>query len=263
VAGDWMKVELELPDKPEVHAIAGRLKIDPDAVVGKLIRVWQWFDKHTTDGNAYGVTDLLIDRISGVSGFGEAMSFIGWLEQKNEYLVMPKFDRHTSASAKARALTAKRVASYKAKTNAEGNVGSVSDFSKDALPKEEKRRISIPTSDEVGCAQASPDHQGKKVNDCPHQEIIALYKELIPVGVVPKVWSGTRATHLKARWREDKKHQDLDYWRRLFIYITESSFLMGKVHDSSKRPFEISLDWIVMPDNFAKIIEGKYHGRDA
>jgi hypothetical protein len=110
MAGDWMKIELELPDKPEVHAIAGMLNIDSDAVVGKLIRVWQWFDKHTTDGNAYGVTYSLLDRITNVTGFAEAMVFVGWLEQKDKVLHMPKFDRHTSQSAKTRASTAKRVA---------------------------------------------------------------------------------------------------------------------------------------------------------
>ena len=109
MAGDWMKIELELPDKPEVHAIANTLNIDPDAVVGKLIRVWQWFDKHTTDGNAYGVTYSLLDRITNVTGFGEAMMFAGWLEQNDKYLTMPKFDRHNSKSAKTRALTSKRV----------------------------------------------------------------------------------------------------------------------------------------------------------
>lgn len=137
-----MKIELELPDKPEVHAIAARLQLDPDAVVGKLIRIWQWFDKHTTDGNAASVTFALPDRISGVSGFGEAMKVSGWLEQKDNMLVMPNFDRHTSASAKQRALTAKRVAKSKGKGNAEGNAKTVSG----ALPREEKRREEKTTS---------------------------------------------------------------------------------------------------------------------
>lgn len=137
MAGDWMKIELELPDKPEVHSIAATLNIDPDAVVGKLIRIWQWFDKHTTDGNAYGVTFSLPDRISGVTGFGEAMMFVGWLEQNDKYLVMPKFDRHTSKSAKTRALTAKRVSECKKKGNGKGNGDSVTS----ALPREEKRRV--------------------------------------------------------------------------------------------------------------------------
>lgn len=129
MAGDWMKIELELPDKPEVHEIAGILNIDPDAVTGKLIRVWSWFNKQTTNGNANGVTFSLLDRITCVTGFGEAMMFVGWIEQNDKVLCMPKFERHTSESAKTRALTAKRVNKKRSK-----NV-TVS-----ALPREEKRR---------------------------------------------------------------------------------------------------------------------------
>jgi hypothetical protein len=137
----WMKIDLELPDKPEVHAIASMLNIDSDAVVGKLIRIWQWFDKHTTDGNAYGVTFALPDRISSVTGFGEAMEFVGWLEQHDKTLVMPKFDRHTSESAKARALTAKRVSEHKEKSNAKGNAITVTKALSSALPREDKIRV--------------------------------------------------------------------------------------------------------------------------
>lgn len=129
MAGDWMKIELELPDKPEVHSMATTLNLDPDCIVGKLVRVWQWFDKHTVDGNAFGVTYSLLDRITRVTGFGEAMMFVGWMEQNDKTLTMPKFDRHTSASAKQRALTAKRVEKVRTKN-----------VTVEALPREEKRR---------------------------------------------------------------------------------------------------------------------------
>lgn len=108
MAGDWMKMELSLADKPEVHYIANALNIDPDSVIGKLFRVWAWFNTHTTDGNALGVTFSLVDRLAGVTGFGEAMQFAGWLEQRDKVLHMPRFDRHTSESAKKRALSQKR-----------------------------------------------------------------------------------------------------------------------------------------------------------
>jgi hypothetical protein len=108
MAGDWMKVELDLPDKPEVHYIAGALNISTAEVVGHLIRIWAWFDKHTEDGHAYGVTYALLDRITGVTGLGEVMMLAGWMEQHDKTLCMPKFDRHTSESAKKRALAASR-----------------------------------------------------------------------------------------------------------------------------------------------------------
>ena len=81
MAGDWLKVEVALPDKPEVWQIAGIIGLDPDAVVGKLIKVWRWFDAHTENGNAPGVTFALVDSKAGVTGFAEAMSLCGWLEQ--------------------------------------------------------------------------------------------------------------------------------------------------------------------------------------
>jgi hypothetical protein len=143
MSGDWMKVELDLPDKPEVFRIASILSLDPDSVVGKLVRVWSWFDKHTEDGNAHSVTFALVDRITGVTGFAEAMTFAGWLEQEGSILRIPKFERHNGKTAKNRALTAKRVASHKVKTNADGNDKGNAAIVSDALPREEKRREDI------------------------------------------------------------------------------------------------------------------------
>ena len=57
MAGDWIKVEVSTPDKREVLAITSAMGWDdPDYTVGKLIRVWRWFDQHSVDGNAAGVT---------------------------------------------------------------------------------------------------------------------------------------------------------------------------------------------------------------
>jgi hypothetical protein len=139
MAGDWLKIEVALPDKPEVWQIAGILGIDPDAVVGKLLKVWRWFDSHTEDGNANGVTYLLVDAKAGVTGFAEAMSLCGWLEQKGSVLSLPNFDRHNGKTAKNRALTAVRVANSRkqpVKSNAECNAANVTS----ALAREEKRR---------------------------------------------------------------------------------------------------------------------------
>ena len=135
MAGDWIKMELSLPDKPEVHYIASTLNIDPDAVIGKLLRVWAWFDMHTEDGNALGVTFALIDRLANVTGFGESMQFAGWLEQKDSFLTMPNFDKHTSESAKKRAQSAKRQKRFR-------NAHVTQPVTQGALPREEKRRDS-------------------------------------------------------------------------------------------------------------------------
>ena len=139
MAGDWLKFEKATLDKPEVFAIADALGLDPDTVLGKLIRVWSWFDSHTVDGNARRVTSSLLNRVAGNDGFIEAMAIEGWATIEGGSVQLPNFDRHNGETAKKRALTAKRVAKSRAKDengNAQGNDASVTS----ALAREEKRR---------------------------------------------------------------------------------------------------------------------------
>jgi hypothetical protein len=156
MAGDWMKVELDLPDKPEVEYIANALQLEPAAVVGHLIKVWAWFNKHTENGNAYGVTYSLLDRLTGVANFGEVMMLAGWMEQKDKTLSMPKFDRHTSESAKKRALSSSRTSRFR---NATVNAS----VTQSALPREEKRR-STTTSLSGGSKEPLPKDWFPKEN---------------------------------------------------------------------------------------------------
>lgn len=143
MAGDWIKMECATPDKPEVLAITASMGWDdPDLTVGKLFRVWRWFDQHTTDGNAAGVTEALLDRIALAKGFAAAMVDCGWLVLTDNGACLPKFGLHCGRTAKERAQTAKRVAAHKA--NADGNgenvTNSVTKSVSGALPREEKRR---------------------------------------------------------------------------------------------------------------------------
>jgi len=135
MAGDWIKFELTTLDKPEVCQIADLADIDPDAVVGKLMRVWGWFDQQTENGNAPSVSKKLLDRLVGVIGFCEHMKSVAWMIEIDGVISLPHFDRHNGKTAKNRLLTAKRVANHKA-SNVKSNAANVSG----ALPKEEKRR---------------------------------------------------------------------------------------------------------------------------
>ena len=105
---------------------------------------------------------------------------------------------------------------------------------------------------------------------CPHQQILDLYHELLPELPCMKVWNGTRQQHLAARWRERWKSKSystqaegLAYFRRLFEYIgRECDWLMGRIPGRNGKPFLATLEWIVSPGNFAKIIEGNYAQRE-
>ena len=109
MAGDWIKFEHATLDKPEVLKMAETLSIDPDEVVGKLLRVWIWFDQQSTNGDAGGVTSVtlmkFIDRHVGRQGFAACMKLVGWLDESGA----PNFERHNGESSKNRALTNKRM----------------------------------------------------------------------------------------------------------------------------------------------------------
>jgi hypothetical protein len=178
MAGDWIKFEVGTPEKYEVMAITAEMGWDdPDLTVGKLLRVWRWFDQQTIDGNARGVSSALLDRIVLVTGFAKAMENVGWLEIYEGGVSLPNFGRHNGETAKSRALTAKRVAKHKAnaKSNDEGNADTVTSSVTTPLPREEKRREEkkelkadarsarlpddwVPTSEDVAfCRAERPD----------------------------------------------------------------------------------------------------------
>jgi hypothetical protein len=108
MAGDWIKIEHALPDKPEVWRISTLLDMTPEQVVGHLLRVWSWFDIQSRDGNADSVTDASLDAIARHDGFAQAMRTAGWLTSENGALHIPNFERHNGKTAKQRALTNRR-----------------------------------------------------------------------------------------------------------------------------------------------------------
>jgi hypothetical protein len=108
MAGDWLKVETITPDKPEVHAIAGRLTMTAEEAFGRLFRVWVWLQNVTINGHVR-VRDLsVVDQYAGRKGFGQAMAEEGWINATNDGFIVPKWDRHLSKGAKKRALDLER-----------------------------------------------------------------------------------------------------------------------------------------------------------
>lgn len=134
-------MQIDLADKPKVIALASRLNLDTDSIVGKLHRLWGWADRQTTDGNAPGVTPAFIDARLGVTGFALALEAVGWLEVSEAGIRLLHFEEHNGKTAKTRALTARRVTNCKRKGNAKDNAEGNAEVTASALPREEKRRV--------------------------------------------------------------------------------------------------------------------------
>jgi len=137
--------------------------------------------------------------------------------------------------------------------------------------KKESLREEKPKSKEVFSTCTSPelpsgdpsDQPSRSFSDngknCPHQEIIDLYHQTLPSLPRVRIWNDKRRRLLQTRWAEDRERQSLDWWRGFFEYISQSDFLTGRRTD-----WKADLEWIVRPENFIKIINGRYHrGRDS
>ncbi len=140
MAGDWIKMRVDLRDDPSVFKLADRLGIDELHVVGCLYSFWAWCDKHAVDGHVDGATSRLIDKVSTVTGFADAMSEVGWLNVTESGIEIPHFERHNGESAKERGLKNARQARWRANKDANVDASSSTQTSTNTPTREEKRR---------------------------------------------------------------------------------------------------------------------------
>jgi len=108
-----------------------------------------------------------------------------------------------------------------------------------------------------------------KLPDCPHKQILNLYKKHLSHLSQPRVWEGNRQVNLKNRWKQAAKPSNyspegyktledgLKWWDSFFAYIANDTKL-ATGFQSKERTWMPDLAWIVNATNFAKIIDGKY-----
>lgn len=135
------------------------------------------------------------------------------------------------------------------------------DSQKNTVNESEKFNLTEPKK------ELTPKQRSAQIGShCPHEKIIALYHECLPMLPTVRIWSEDRRKMLAARWRtlvNDKGYQSeeegLGWFKRLFGYIRRSRFLTGETPQKEGHTWRPDLEWIIKPKNLTKIIEGKYH----
>lgn len=200
MAGDWIKVEHATPDKPEVAAIAEELGIDPDAVVGKLLRLWVWADQQTISGDDLRVSEPFIDRITHQPGFSLALRKVDWLQARSGSLAIPRFDRHNGQTAKARAATNRRVAGHRER---DCNALSVTEALPKPLPekrREEKKREDKQLNDERAREVADPPAAGlhrSSLNRSEEEDLMGRLRAFLGEDEMARAGGHWRANHVR------------------------------------------------------------------
>lgn len=277
---DWLRLWHDMPNDPKWRTIA-RISEQPiSLVISMYVHMMVDASRNVTRGHtdvtnedlasALDVTEASIESIrlamQGRVLDGDVLS--GWdsRQPKREDVGNPETGAKSAAQRKREQRErAKSSEKSVASTESHGESQSVTQ-SHDREEKSREDKSNTSTNVEVVASHADDqsDQRPKLTKpQCPHQEILALYHELLPANPSIRDWTPARAEHLRVRWNEDAKRQTLDWWRRFFLYIGESAFLTGRATSKDRKPFAPGLDWIVKAENFTKIREGRYHEQEA
>lgn len=274
--GIWLEVMCLMHDQPEYGVLRWPLKEIAEAVKCRVAELQALCRKGVLKGDDKTLTDPFVYVPRSGRKDGEPIALIDtqpgpiWYSSrmvKDEYVrtIRGESTRFGDGNGDAPKGTPK--------VAPKPPLGDGSSSSSPSSPSgEEISKLSLaparpPAEPELPAISEAPKPPG--VPDCPHLEILALWAEVLPEFPqhLADEWGGTRADHLRARWRKaaatkgwTTKDQGIAYFRKLFGWITQSPFLSGRVPPMpGKRQFALELEWLVNPTNWAKVIEGKYH----
>ena len=142
MSADWIKIRTDLSDDPALVVIARATGLDRASVIGRLVILWTWANRHTTDGKIPGVDSDWLDDMLDAPDFFSGMQQAGWIKQTKTGLTFLHFDRHNSDSAKTRALVYQRVKRHRAaqKCNAKVKRSRNAPTVTESLPEKEKEK---------------------------------------------------------------------------------------------------------------------------
>jgi hypothetical protein len=249
VAGDWIKMRGNLWDDPRVARLCDSTGQSEAAVIGALYWLWAAADQHTETGVMPGLSLRQIDRKTGVQGFGDALASIGWIIDSPEGIEIVNFEEHNGESAKRRCADAKRKSLSRLQSaECPQNAGQNPDESGQVAELEKEKEKEITTT--------SPS---AKADRCPVEGIIEAYRQHAPSLVQPRIVTDATKVQISARWRQDPKHQSIEFWCDFFAYCESTDFLAGRAQGrGGGKPFRADLDWLTKAGNFAKVVNGNY-----
>ncbi|MDB5814460.1 MAG: primosomal protein [Rhodocyclales bacterium] len=186
MAGDWIKMRVDLRTHPKVVRMSSALRADRLRIIGGLWAVWSIFDAHSSDGILEGYSFFAIDEELGWKGFAKAMSDVEWLtEQDGVGLEAPRFEEHNGQSAKRRAMETERKRLERGADKVPKNSGQTSAPDADkSVTREEKRREEVkPTSSlrSDGAARTAQSSMLPEVEKPDESLLAAIFEVGLPV----------------------------------------------------------------------------------
>jgi hypothetical protein len=104
------------------------------------------------------------------------------------------------------------------------------------------------------------------VPDCPYAALLEAYHAELPMLPGVTVLNDPRREHMRTRWREVCAQErfdaaaGLEWFRWYFAHAAKSKHLTGhgRPNRETGRVWRATFDWLLMPTNFVKVIDGNY-----
>jgi hypothetical protein len=234
MAGDWIKMRIDLHTSPKVVRISSALKTDRLRTVGALHAIWGIFDSHSEDGNLDGYSPEILDSMIGFEGFCAELIKCEWLLVSGDSLCMPRFDEHNGKSAKKRAMDSERKRVVRKMSASETDKSGT---------REEKRREDIKTLSSSGDDRHHPDYKS----------IVDIYHKTLPNLSPVKLLTDKRKSSIRSCSSLKPTYSSLEFWEAYFNDASKSDFLMGRKID-----WKADFDFLITKSKFVKVLEGSY-----
>lgn len=263
MAGDWIKMRVDLHTHPKVVRMSSALNADRLRVVGGLHAVWCLFDAHSEDGSLEGYSPAVVDDLIGFSGFSEAMVKVGWLQVEQESVALPRFDDHNGSSAKRRAMESDRKRKDRDALKSAQTVPDLSAIDADkSRTREEKRR------GEVIEPNGSVD-KADRLPVCNRQAVVDLYHEILPELPQVRVMNDARGKQISSRWkwiltskkpdgtrRAETAEEALGWLRQFFELAKQNDFLMGRgFRSQGHQNWQADIDFLMTDRGLKHVVE--------
>lgn len=151
MAVNWTICRETLFDDPRTITVGVATNLDPDHVVGKLLRVWLWAGKHTANGFIPGANLDGIDRVCAHKTFGSAMVSVGWIKEEDGGLRMSQWKKHNAKCWKQRERERKKKRVQR--QNVPGDIPR--DIPRDKLPYSKSNSKEQAVKDIAKCSNAA------------------------------------------------------------------------------------------------------------
>lgn len=255
MAGDWIKMRVELQTHPKVVRISSACHADTFRTIGGLHAAWSMFDQQSIDGTLPGVTLDAFDFLIRWPGFSKAMEDVGWLVETEEGIEMPRFDSHTGKGAKRRVMEMERKRSARMGA-CDADKKRTDEQTKSGPEKEKEKDVNTPIPPKGGLdvVEEKPKKTRRPKTGIPDSEMPLLKRLSIvidgqrgPRYSPSKAWASVQAARTAGiqdadleRWwtstcKERAAGKDAQYWPTFHVVAKpqDIKFWIDSIEDSN------------------------------